>query len=232
MSEVLSAAARLTVDYCRISRDRNGSAEGVESQHLDNEEAAEDIGETIAKTYTDNDLSAFSGVERPAYEQLRRDIAADLIQIVIIWHAKRLHRDIEQAIAFMALCRTHRTKVYSQSHGWYNFERSQGRQSFLQHTLKGQGEFEERGERVSLARKRQARQGAYGGGVRPYGWGVDTGRVRSVCVNPKAPPAANVWRSAQANLSPPGGDVVDSTGPPLRGPSACRITPPLSCLLP
>src|SRR5258708_7499815 len=48
-------------------------------------------------------------------------------------------------------------------------------------------ESEHRGERVALARKRQARNGDYGGGVRPYGWGVDTGRVRSVCVNPKAP---------------------------------------------
>ena len=48
-------------------------------------------------------------------------------------------------------------------------------------------ECDHRGERVALARKRQARKGEYGGGVRPYGWGVDTGRVRSVCVNPKAP---------------------------------------------
>ena len=46
---------------------------------------------------------------------------------------------------------------------------------------------------MAIARKRQARQGAYGGGVRPFGWGVDTGRVRSVCVNPKAPPMERVY---------------------------------------
>ena len=34
---------------------------------------------------------------------------------------------------------------------------------------------------------------SYGGGVRPFGWGVDTGRVRSVCVNPKAPPMERVY---------------------------------------
>jgi hypothetical protein len=47
--------------------------------------------------------------------------------------------------------------------------------------------------RVAIARKRQARHGVYGGGVRPFGWGVDTGRVRSVCVNPKAPAMERVW---------------------------------------
>jgi hypothetical protein len=62
-----------------------------------------------------------------------------------------------------------------------------GRKELRDDVNEAEYESEHRGERVALARKRQARNGDYGGGVRPYGWGVNTGRVRSVCVNPKAP---------------------------------------------
>ncbi|MEU1393747.1 MULTISPECIES: recombinase family protein [unclassified Nonomuraea] len=185
--------SRLTVDYVRISRDRTGTAQGVESQHLECEDAADELNETISRTYSDNDTSAYSGVERPAYQDLIRDIKANRIKLVIFWHAKRLHRNVEEAAAFIRLARAHKVKLYSVSHGYYNLEKAQGRQAFLAHTVEAQGESEERGERVALARKRQARQGSFGGGIRPYGWGVDTGRVRSVCVNPKAPSMDRVY---------------------------------------
>ncbi len=38
---------------------------GVGSQHTDHLEMAEELGITLKRTYTDNDLSAYSGVERP-----------------------------------------------------------------------------------------------------------------------------------------------------------------------
>ncbi|MEU8394934.1 recombinase family protein [Nonomuraea sp. NPDC048892] len=193
MTDLLASATRLTVDYCRISRDRIDAGEGVDSQHLDCEESADELQLSIAKTYTDNDISAFSGVERPEYQQLLRDIKTGTIGVLIIWHAKRLHRLIDEATAFIRLARKYKVRVYSHCAGWYNFEKAAGRKAFLQDTLDGQGESEERGERVALARKRQARTGAYGGGVRPYGWGVDTGRVRSRCINPKAPPMDRIY---------------------------------------
>ena len=67
---------RLDVDYCRISDDKSKAAAGVGSQHQDNEEMAGEIGVTLRRTYTDNDLSAYSGVERPEFERLLADIAA------------------------------------------------------------------------------------------------------------------------------------------------------------
>src|SRR6266536_1907681 len=137
---------RLDAEYCRISRDRRGAAEGVETQQAENAEAAGELGVTIAESYLDNDLSAFSGVDRP--------------------HGLRLFSTTKG--------------------GFYNLGKASGRKELRDDTSEAEYESEHRGERVTIARKRQARQGLYGGGVRPFGWGVDSGRVRSVCVNPKA----------------------------------------------
>ncbi|GAB3729447.1 recombinase family protein [Nocardiopsis nanhaiensis] len=185
---------RKDVDYCRISLDKTGAADGVDSQHEENADFAQDMDRPLSGHYEDNDLSAFTGVERPDYQRLRADMAADQIASVTFWHANRLHREIEEAVAFMKLAIKHRVRLFSFSKGGeYNLNRPAGREAFLSDTLKGQLESEERGDRVALARKRQARHGTFGGGVRPYGFGVDTGRVRSVCVNPKAPPMERVW---------------------------------------
>ena len=96
--------------------------------------------------------------------------------------------------AFIKLARAHQVRLYSTTKGaYYNLEKASGRKELRDDTNEAEYESEHRGERVAIARKRQARHGAYGGGVRPFGWGVDTGRVRSVCVNPKAPPMDRVY---------------------------------------
>lgn len=184
----------LTVDYCRISLDKSGAAQGVESQHAENEDFAEEIGGEIARTYSDNDRSAKaredgSFASRPDYERLIEDIRAGVIAIIIVWHANRLHRNVEEANRFIKIALAHGVRLFSVKRGGeYRLTRAAGRADLLRDTVAAQEESEHRGERVALARKRQARQGVYGGGVRPFGWGVDTGRTRRVCLNPKADP--------------------------------------------
>ncbi|MFI6536466.1 recombinase family protein [Nonomuraea sp. NPDC050547] len=188
---LLAAATqgRAVVDYCRISYDKTGAADGVGDQHDENEEAAEQLGETISRSYVDNDLSAFkANVQRPDYDQLLADMRDNLIRLVIIWHANRLNRTVEAASAFIEIARAAKVKLYSVTKGsFYNLETAAGRRDLIKDTLDAEYESAHRGERVEKARKRQAKHGIYGGGVRPYGWGVDTGRVRSVCANPQAP---------------------------------------------
>ncbi|NUW33646.1 recombinase family protein [Nonomuraea sp. SMC257] len=184
----MSPAVAAVVDYCRISYDKRGDSEGVETQHLENVESAEELCEEITGTYVDNDLSAFSGVERPEYQRLLADMAADKVRLIIVRHADRLHRDVEEVTQFIKVARAHKVKLYSGMKGsFYNLEKAAGRKELVADTLSASYESDHRGERVSDARKRQARNGVYGGGIRPYGWGVDTGRVRSVCINPRAP---------------------------------------------
>ena len=181
-------------DYCRVSVDKSGAEAGVGTQHQDNEEFADEIGVRLERTYTDNDLSAFSGVERPEYERLLADIAAGQIGTLIFWHANRFLRSTDEVNSFIRLARAHKVRVYSSTKGAeYRLERAAGRKDLRDDVNEAEYESEHRGERVMLARKRQARNGDYGGGVRPFGWGVDSGRVRSVCVNPKAPAMERVY---------------------------------------
>ncbi|MEU4830115.1 recombinase family protein [Streptosporangium sp. NPDC023615] len=185
---------RMTVDYSRISHDKRGAGEGVETQQHENEMSADELGETISHSYVDNDVSAFSGVERPDYMNLLADMEADRIGLIIVRHADRLHRSVEEVSRFIKIARAHNVKLYSGMKGsFYNLNKAAGRKDLINDTLNAEYESDHRGERVTDARKRQARQGVWGGGVRPYGWGVDTGRVRSVCVNPKAPVADRVY---------------------------------------
>ncbi|WP_424536602.1 recombinase family protein [Sphaerisporangium viridialbum] len=188
------AAPRITVDYCRISYDKRGTAEGVDTQHYENVNAAEELGETIAETFTDNDLSAFSGAERPDYQRMLQSMRSGRIGLIIIRHADRLHRDVEEVSRFIEIARAHTVKLYSGMRGsFYNLNKAAGRKDLINDTLNAQYESDHRGERVTDARKRQARNGDYGGGPRCYGWGVDTGRVTRYCVNPKAPTADRIY---------------------------------------
>lgn len=191
MSELL----RYVCDYTRKSMDRAGTGDGVSSQHEENQELADEFGlGTIAVTYQDNDISAYQDVERPEYQRLLTDMQAGRVAVVIVWHAKRLHRKVEEVTRFIRIARECKVRLFSVARGGeYNLNKAQGRKDLIDDTSEGEYESGERGERVALARKRQARRGDYGGGVRPYGWGVDTGRVRSVCVNPAAPTMDRVY---------------------------------------
>jgi len=147
----------------------------------------------ITETFTDNDRSAFSGVERSDYQRMIKGIRSGHIGRVIIWHADRLHRNSDEVGPFVRLARDHGVSLHSVARGEYRLGTADGRRALRDDTSGAEYESDHKGERVALARKRQARTGAFGGGVRPFGWGAATNRVRSVCTNVKAAPADRVY---------------------------------------
>ncbi|MFJ2200818.1 recombinase family protein [Streptomyces violaceusniger] len=178
---------RYVVSYGRVSLDEQKIGQGVKSQHEENEEFGEENNTPAERRYEDIGISAFSGVDRPGYLDLLADIAAGRIAIVIVWHADRLTRDVGEGHAFIKLCLKHNVRLFSQQRGGeYSFKRASGRADFISDINAANKESGVKSERVALARKRQARNGEFGGGRRRYGWGVETGRYRSVCLNPKA----------------------------------------------
>ncbi|QQM44968.1 recombinase family protein [Streptomyces liliifuscus] len=195
LQDVISLIQRITCDYARVSEDDGGAAQGVDSQRGENRDFGEEIGRPISESYIDNSISAFSGRERPEYQRLRRDIARGKIEAVIVWHADRLTRDVREALDLIDLCLKHDVRLFSvQKGGEYLLKRAIGRAEFIADINSAQKESGHKGERIALARKRQARTGTFGGGIRPYGWGAPTGRVRSKCINPKAPLAEREYR--------------------------------------
>ncbi|WP_255499967.1 recombinase family protein [Actinotalea sp. JY-7885] len=58
--------------YARISQDRSGEELGVRRQLADCRVEAQRRGWAVAEEYVDDDLSAYSGKKRPAYERMLR----------------------------------------------------------------------------------------------------------------------------------------------------------------
>ncbi len=78
--------------YARISQDRDGEGLGVKRQLGDCREDAARRGWTVAEEYVDDDISAYSGKLRPAYERMLSDIEGRRRDAVMVWHMDRLHR--------------------------------------------------------------------------------------------------------------------------------------------
>jgi len=84
--------------YCRISMDRTGESAGVERQEADCRELATRLGLDIGRVYVDNDISATSGKERPAFGRMLQERPA----AIVTWAQDRLLRlsaDLEKVIA-------------------------------------------------------------------------------------------------------------------------------------
>ncbi len=60
--------------YARISQDRTGEGLGVQRQIDDCRLEAARRGWTVAEEYVDDDVSAYSGKQRPAYRRLLEDL--------------------------------------------------------------------------------------------------------------------------------------------------------------
>ncbi|WP_081449636.1 recombinase family protein [Cellulomonas flavigena] len=90
--------------YARISQDRSGDEAGVTRQLKDCRAEAERRGWTVAEEYVDDDVSAYSGKRRPAYERMLRDITEGRRDAVVVWHMDRLHRRPIELEQFVAVC--------------------------------------------------------------------------------------------------------------------------------
>jgi len=90
--------------YARISQDRSGEELGVRRQLTDCRAEAERRGWTVAEEYVDDDLSAYSGKKRPAYERMLTDLAEGRRDGVIVWHMDRLHRRPVELERFVDTC--------------------------------------------------------------------------------------------------------------------------------
>ena len=90
--------------YARISQDRSGEELGVLRQVKDCRAEAARRGWQVAEVYTDDDVSAYSGKARPAYERMLADLAEGRRDGVIVWHMDRLHRRPIEFERFVEVC--------------------------------------------------------------------------------------------------------------------------------
>ncbi|MEV0190204.1 recombinase family protein [Kitasatospora purpeofusca] len=163
--------------YGRVSFDKRGDGHGVDDQLREGHELAAYEGITVAQVFRDDSISAWSSkAVRPGYDDLIALLETGTIPALIIWHPDRLLRDPSKANDFIEMGRRIRLKVYTVTSGTFDLSTPHGRRA-LRDSISGAAfESDHRGERVRLARQRQARTGVYGGGARrPFGFGVETG---------------------------------------------------------
>jgi DNA invertase Pin-like site-specific DNA recombinase len=156
--------------YARISRDRIGAGLGVERQIDDCSDLAARLGGSVVTTFTDNDISAYSGKHRPGYEGLLTAMKAGEIDGVLAWHTDRLHRSMVELESYVSASETHNVATHTVKAGMVDLATPSGRLVARQLGAVARYEVEHAIERQKAAKLQAAKAGLPSGGNRAYGY--------------------------------------------------------------
>ncbi|MDE3192206.1 MAG: recombinase family protein, partial [Chloroflexota bacterium] len=166
--------------YCRISDDRVGAGLGVARQEEDCRALARGTGWSVARVYTDNDLSAYSGKRRPAYRTLLEDIKSGGLDGVLAWHPDRLHRSPRELEEFIDAVDVAGIPILTVQAGQYDLSTATGRMTARIAGAVARHESEHKSERVRRKHEELAQGGMVsGGGDRPFGYDDDRTTIRA-----------------------------------------------------
>src|SRR3712207_4035020 len=186
--------------YCRISDDRDGLGLGLERQRRDCRALAGRHGWRLVGTFTDNDVSAYSGKPRPQYAALMEAVRSGEVDVVVAWDPDRLHRSPVELENFITVVERAGTDVVTVQAGTVDLATANGRLIARMLGNIARHESEHKSERVRRAMQQRAENGK-SHGRRAYGWTREhapDGSVREVIVPAEA---AVVRRIADALLS-------------------------------
>lgn len=172
MARDTQAKRRRAAVYARISLDRQGAGLGVQRQLEDCEELASDRDLEVVGTYSDNDVSAYSGKLRPGYRQLLDHITQGLVDVVITWHADRLHRSPRELEEWIEACERHGVVTLTVRAGELDLTTAAGRMVARMLGAAARHESEQKSERVRRARQQAAGLGQPNGKL-GYGYRDD-----------------------------------------------------------
>jgi site-specific DNA recombinase len=159
--------------YVRLSRsrDQDKASESLEGQIGPCRDLAARKGWTILEPpFVDDDLSAYSGRHRPAFEALLSAARAGRVQAITCWDADRLSRDPDTDNAqIIELAERYGVQLATVT-GEFDLGSSSGRMTFRIAGALARRESEHRAERVAAWHDRIAKDGRWHGGPRPFGY--------------------------------------------------------------
>lgn len=164
--------------YVRISRDSVGDGAGVKRQEADCRALCERNGWPIHKVYSDASVSAFSGVRRPAYEQMCAAIMAGQIDRVVVWAVDRLYRRPQDLESYIDLCTPRGVPTHSVRSGELDLTSADGRMMARIFGAFARGESEKKAERHRRANEQRAAEGKPHVSRRPFGYEQDGITIR------------------------------------------------------
>jgi DNA invertase Pin-like site-specific DNA recombinase len=161
--------------YARISSDPDGTRLGVKRQIEDCQALAERLGWTVTDTYSDNDVSAWSGKQRPEYQRMLDDIKNGVIEGILVWHPDRLHRhprELEELIDLVES--TAGVQIETVTAGDYDLSTSAGRSVARIVGAIARKDSDDTSVKVRRKHAELAAAGKVaGGGSRPFGYESD-----------------------------------------------------------
>jgi DNA invertase Pin-like site-specific DNA recombinase len=163
-----SAGERVAL-YARISQDPSGNAVGVADQLDHARTFASARGYRVIGEYSDNDISAFRGAERPAYQKVLTLARGHKIDRVIVYQLTRMTRNRRERAEFIDHFHRHRVNVSEAQGGDYDLSTAAGRTWVDIQGALATWESEIKSERVTAAAARRARSGRPSGDL-GYGW--------------------------------------------------------------
>ncbi len=123
----------------------------------------------MAGVYTDNDLSAFSGAARPAYDRMVADLEAGVVDAVLVVDQDRLTRHPRELEEFIIMADRLGVLLANVS-GEIDLGTSDGRFRARIMGAVARQESEKKSERLKRQRDQQARMGLATGGRRRFGY--------------------------------------------------------------
>jgi site-specific DNA recombinase len=184
-----------TAIYARLSRDWAGQSENVDIQEAEAAEYATERGWEVVGTFEDNDISAsrYSTKPRPGYLALLASIRAGAVEAVLVTEMPRLYRRMEELVELLGLAETTPLRhIEAIDGGGYDLSTGEGIHNAYSAVNNAALESRKISDRARRKKRAQARNGAFAGGTRPYGYEADGVTVRE--------PEADVIRWAAAEL--------------------------------
>src|SRR6266508_2634950 len=165
-----------TAIYPRLSRDWAGESENIEIQRAECTEYAEEKGWTVVGVFPDNDISAsrYSTKPRPGYLSLLAAIRAGTVEAVLVTEMPRLYRRLEELLELIRLAEsTPLRHIEAIDGGGYDLSTGEGIHNAVSAVNNAALESRKISDRAKRKKKAQAKNGAFAGGARPYGYEAD-----------------------------------------------------------
>lgn len=163
--------------YCRLSYAPDGSLEKVERQEADCRALAERLGWTVHKVYPDNSRSAWKrDRKRPAWDQMLKDIEVGSLDGILVYHGDRLIRQPWDLELLLKLADDRHLPMASPS-GTRDLNNEDDRYILRIEVAQACRSSADTSRRVKRSNEARAKKGSpSGGGHRPFGYGVPTGK--------------------------------------------------------
>ena len=166
----MNQTARVAV-YLRISKDDELEGLGVDRQLRECRDYCLKRGWEISEVFTDNDVSAWSGRRRPAFEDLLSAMSGRRVDGVVAWHLDRLWRRAKDLERFLDVAETAGMEGrLGTCYGDYDLGTADGRFQVRILISVAQKESDDKSRRLRSKHAELASAGAWKGGPRCYGY--------------------------------------------------------------